>query len=126
MTTSLTKPKNFEEYITAFPAETQKILEELRETIRKAAPDADEIISYGMPSFRLNGRLVYFAAFKNHIGFYPMVTGIEAFKTNFSGYKWAKGSVQFPLQKPLPHELITKIVKFRVRENLEKSKKKTK
>jgi uncharacterized protein YdhG (YjbR/CyaY superfamily) len=126
MTTSLTKPKNFEEYITAFPAETQKILEQLRETIRKAAPDADEIISYGMPSFRLNGRLVYFAAFKNHIGFYPMVTGIEAFKTNFSGYKWAKGSVQFPLQKPLPHELITKIVKFRVRENLEKSKKKTK
>jgi uncharacterized protein YdhG (YjbR/CyaY superfamily) len=126
MTTSLTKPKNFEEYITAFPAETQKILEELRETIRKAAPDADEIISYGMPSFRLNGRLVYFAAFKNHIGFYPMVTGIEAFKTNFSGYKWAKGSVQFPLQKPLPHELITKIVKFRVRENLEKSKNKTK
>jgi uncharacterized protein YdhG (YjbR/CyaY superfamily) len=126
MTTSLTKPKNFEEYITAFPAETQLILEQLRETIRKAAPDADEIISYGMPSFRLNGRLVYFAAFKNHIGFYPMVTGIEAFKTNFSGYKWAKGSVQFPLQKPLPHELITKIVKFRVRENLEKSKKKTK
>jgi uncharacterized protein YdhG (YjbR/CyaY superfamily) len=126
MTTSLTKPKNFEEYITAFPAETQLILEQLRETIRKAAPDADEIISYGMPSFRLNGRLVYFAAFKNHIGFYPMVTGIEAFKTNFSGYKWAKGSVQFPLQKPLPHELITKIVKFRVRENLEKSKNKTK
>jgi uncharacterized protein YdhG (YjbR/CyaY superfamily) len=126
MTTSLTKPKNFEEYITAFPAETQKILEELRETIRKAAPDADEIISYGMPSFRLNGRLVYFAAFKNHIGFYPMVTGIEAFKANFSGYKWAKGSVQFTLQKPLPHELITKIVKFRVRENLEKSKNKTK
>jgi uncharacterized protein YdhG (YjbR/CyaY superfamily) len=123
---TMTKPKNFDEYIVAFPEETQKILEQLRETIKKAAPDADEVISYGMPSFRQNGRLLYFAAFKNHIGFYPMATGIEAFKTKLSEYKWAKGSIQFPLQKPMPLELITKIVKFRVNENLEKSKTKTK
>jgi uncharacterized protein YdhG (YjbR/CyaY superfamily) len=117
----MTKPKNFEEYIVAFPAESQKVLEQLRETIKKAAPEADEVISYGMPSFRQNGRLLYFAAFKNHIGFYPMASGIEAFKTKLSAYKWAKGSIQFPLQKPLPIELITEIVKFRVKENLEKS-----
>ena len=122
----MNKPQNFNEYIIAFPAETQKILKQLRETIRKAAPDAEEVISYGMPSFRQNGRLLYFAAFKNHIGFYPMATGIEAFKTNISAYKWAKGSIQFPLQKPLPLDLITKIVKFRVKENLEKSKNKAK
>jgi uncharacterized protein YdhG (YjbR/CyaY superfamily) len=122
----MTKPTNFDEYIVAFPAETQKILKQLRKTIKKAAPDAEEVISYGMPLFRQNGRLLYFAAFKNHIGFYPMATGIEAFKTKFSQYKWAKGSVQFPLQKPLPFELITEIVKFRVNENLEKSKNKTK
>jgi uncharacterized protein YdhG (YjbR/CyaY superfamily) len=118
----MTKPKNFEEYIVAFPVEIQKVLEQLRETIKKTAPEADEEISYGMPSFRQNGRLLYFAAFKNHIGFYPMATGIEAFKTKLSAYKWAKGSIQFPLQKPLPVELITEIVKFRVKENLEKSK----
>jgi uncharacterized protein YdhG (YjbR/CyaY superfamily) len=78
-----------------------------------------------MPSFRQNGRLLYFAAFKNHIGFYPMATGNEAFKTSLNDYKWAKGSIQFPLQKPLPLELITEIVKFRVNENLGKSKNKT-
>ena len=126
MTTAMTKPNNFEEYIVAFPVETQKILEQLRETIRKAAPEADEVISYGMPSFTQNGRLLYFAAFKNHIGFYPMMTAIEAFKPNLSAFKWAKGTIQFPLQKPLPLELITDIVKFRVNENLEKSKNKTK
>jgi uncharacterized protein YdhG (YjbR/CyaY superfamily) len=122
----MTKPKNFEEYLTAFPAETQKILVQLRKTIKKAAPDADEVISYGMPLFRQNGRLLYFAAFKNHIGFYPMVTGVEAFKTKLSGYKFAKGSIQFPLQKPLPLKLISEIVKFRVNENIEKSKSNTK
>ena len=118
----MTKPKNFNEYIIAFPVETQKIMERLRETIKKAAPEAEEVISYGMPSFRQNGRLLYFAAFKNHIGFYPMATGIDAFKTKLSAYKWAKGSVQFPLQKPLPLDLITKIVKFRVNENMHRTK----
>jgi uncharacterized protein YdhG (YjbR/CyaY superfamily) len=126
MTTPTTKPKNFDEYKSSFPLETQKILEQLRATIIKAAPEADEVISYGMPLFRYNGRLLYFAAFKNHIGLYPMVTGIEAFKTKLSAFKWAKGSIQFPLQKPLPRELITDIVKFRVNENLEKPKPKKK
>jgi uncharacterized protein YdhG (YjbR/CyaY superfamily) len=123
MTAKMVKPKNFEEYLVSFPTETQKIMVQLRETIKKAAPEADEVISYGMPSFKQNGRLLYFAAFKNHIGFYPMMTGVEAFKTKLSSYKWGKGSIQFPLQKPLPLGLITKIVKFRVKENVEKSKK---
>jgi uncharacterized protein YdhG (YjbR/CyaY superfamily) len=126
MTTNLTKPKNFDEYIVAFPVETRRILSQLRETIKKAAPDADELISYGMPSFTQNGRLLYFAAFKNHIGVYPMMTAIEAFKTKLSDYKWAKGSIQFPLQKPLPLELITQIVKFRVKENMDKARAKIK
>ena len=122
MTTTMMKPKNFEEYLVAFPAETQKILIQLRETVKKAAPDAEEVISYSMPLFQQNGRLLYFAAFKNHIGFYPMKTAIEAFKSKLSDYKWAKGSIQFPLKKPLPLELITDIVRFRINENLEKSK----
>jgi uncharacterized protein YdhG (YjbR/CyaY superfamily) len=126
MATIEPKPKNFDEYALAFPAETQKILKLLRKTIKKAAPEAEEVISYGMPSFRQNGRLLYFAAFKNHIGFYPMMTGIEAFKARLTGYKWAKGSVQFPLMKPLPVDLITDIVKFRVAENTGKSNNKTK
>jgi uncharacterized protein YdhG (YjbR/CyaY superfamily) len=124
MTMAITKPGNFDEYIITFPIETRKILEQLRETIKKAAPDAEEVISYGMPLFRQNGRLLYFAAYKNHIGFYPMKTGIEAFKTRLSDYKWAKGTIQFPLDKPLPLGLITEIVKFRVNENMEKSKNK--
>jgi uncharacterized protein YdhG (YjbR/CyaY superfamily) len=124
METAVAKPKNFEEYIIAFPAETQKKLEQLRETVKEAAPDAKEIISYGMPSFTQNGRLLYFAAFKHHIGFYPMAKAIEVFKSCLSDYKWAKGSIQFPLEKPLPLDLITNIVKFRVNENLKKSTKK--
>lgn len=119
----MTKPENFEEYIAAFPVETQKRMEQIRATVKKAAPQAEEVISYGMPSFRLNGRLLYFAAFKNHIGFYPMATGVEAFRTLLSDYKWAKGSIQFPLSKPVPTDLITNIVKFRVMENLAKAKK---
>jgi uncharacterized protein YdhG (YjbR/CyaY superfamily) len=116
------KPENFEEYIAAFPMETQKRMEQIRATIKKAAPQAEEVISYGMPSFRLNGRLLYFAAFRNHIGFYPMATGVEAFKSVLSDYKWAKGSIQFPLNKPVPFDLITNIVKYRVQENLAKAK----
>jgi uncharacterized protein YdhG (YjbR/CyaY superfamily) len=122
MTTAIPKPKNFEEYLIAFPAETQKILKQVRNTIKKAAPDADEVISYGMPAFKQTRILLYFAAFKNHIGFYPMSSGIEAFKTELYDYKWAKGSIQFPLNKPIPIALITEIVKFRVNENNEKSK----
>jgi uncharacterized protein YdhG (YjbR/CyaY superfamily) len=113
--------QSIDNYIYDFPPETQKILEEIRETIRKAAPGSEEIISYNMPAFTLKGILVYFAGYKNHIGFYPTSSGIEAFKTEFSKYKWAKGSVQFPIDKPLPLRLITKIVKFRVKENLERA-----
>jgi uncharacterized protein YdhG (YjbR/CyaY superfamily) len=116
------KPENFEDYISAFPVETQKRMEKIRAIVKRAAPLAEEVISYGMPSFRLNGRLLYFAAFRNHIGFYPMATGVEAFKSLLADYKWAKGSIQFPLSKPLPMNLISDIVKFRVQENLAKAK----
>lgn len=115
------KPINIDEYISGFPKETQKILEQLRATIKKAAPKADEVISYSIPAFKLNGMLVWFAAYSNHIGFYPRGSGIEAFKKELSIYKGAKGSVQFPLDKHLPSGLIAKIVKFRVTENLQKA-----
>ncbi len=119
-------PKNIDEYIAACPAEIQGKLQELRATIRKAAPDAEETISYKMPTFKLNGNLVYFAAFENHIGFYPIPTGIKAFEKELSVYKQGKGSVQFPLDKPLPLKLVTRIVKFRAKENLAKAKAKAK
>ena len=111
-----------EEYIADFPKDIQKILEELRATIRKAAPEAEETINYAIPTFTLNGNLVHFAAAKNHIGFYPAPSGIEAFKEELSVYEGAKGSVKFPLDKPLPLSLVSKIVKFRVKENVEKAK----
>lgn len=114
--------KTIDEYIAAFPDEVQKILQELRATIRDAAPDAKETINYGIPTFTLNGNLVHFAAYKKHIGFYPAPSAIVAFKEELSAYKGAKGSVQFPINKALPLELITKIVKFRVQENLRKRK----
>lgn len=114
------KPTTINEYIALFPKETQTRLKQLRTTIKKAAPKAEEVISYSMPAFTLKGRLVYFAAYKNHIGFYPMTTAIAAFKKELSVYKGAKGSVQFPLDKPLPLGLITKMIKFRVKENLMK------
>jgi uncharacterized protein YdhG (YjbR/CyaY superfamily) len=114
------KPKNTDEYISWFPLETQKQLEQLRATIKKAAPKAEELISYGMPAYKLNGMLVYFAAYAKHIGFYPTSSGIDAFKKEISVFKWSKGAVQFPIDKPLPIGLITKIVKFRVKFNLEK------
>jgi len=117
----MTKPVNIDEYISGFPKETQKMLEQLRATIKKAAPKADEVISYSIPAFKLNGMLVWFAAHSKHIGFYPRGSGIEAFKKELSIYKGAKGSVQFPLDKPLPLGLITKMVKFRVNENLQKT-----
>jgi uncharacterized protein YdhG (YjbR/CyaY superfamily) len=122
----MNKPKDIDEYIVSFPDNIQKILQQLRTTIKKAAPDAEEVISYGIPAYRQNGILVYFAVYKSHIGFYPKPTGIEAFKKELAAYKWSKGSVQFPLDKPLPLGLITEIVKFRVKENSQKAKKKLK
>ena len=120
------KPINIDEYISGFPKETQKILQQFRATVKKAAPQADETISYAMPAFKLNGILVWFAAHSTHIGFYPRVSAIEAFKEELSVYKGAKGSVQFPLANPLPLGLITKIVKFRIAENLQRAKTKAK
>jgi uncharacterized protein YdhG (YjbR/CyaY superfamily) len=112
---------SIDEYIALFPKDIQKILEELRATIKAAAPEAKEKISYQMPTFDLKGNLVHFAAHTNHIGFYPQPSGIEAFKDDLSMYESAKGSVQFPLDKPMPLKLITRIVKFRVAENLERA-----
>ena len=109
---------SIDEYIATFPVEIQKILEKLRATIKASAPDAQEKISYQMPTFALKGNLVHFAAWKNHIGFYPTSSGTQAFKHELSIYEGAKGSVKFPIEKPLPLELISKIVKFRVAENL--------
>ncbi|HYV95476.1 MAG TPA: DUF1801 domain-containing protein [Chitinophagales bacterium] len=121
------KPKDIDEYISGFPNEIQKVLEQIRTTIKKASPQAEEVISYGIPAFKLNGMgLVYFAAFKKHIGIYPAPKGNEAFKTALSVYKGGKGTVQFPLDKPMPLGLITKIVKFRVTESLQKAKAKNK
>jgi len=125
-TTKTTQTATINEYIAGFPESTQLILEELRATIRKVAPTAQESINYGIPTFTLNGNLVHFGGFKNHIGFYPAPSGIEAFKKELSVYDGAKGSIKFPLDKPLPLGLITKIVKFRVKENVEKAAKKVK
>jgi uncharacterized protein YdhG (YjbR/CyaY superfamily) len=122
-----TKRQSFtdtDNYIAGFPVETKKLLEQIRAVIKTAAPQAEEVISYNMPAFRQNGMLVYFAGYKKHIGFYPGASGISAFKNELSQYKGAKGSVQFPLNKPMPLEIITEIVMFRVEENHYKAKKK--
>jgi len=119
-------PKTIDEYVIGFPKDIQEKLEALRATIRKVAPDAEEIISYGMPTFYLQGNLVHFAVFKNHIGFYPAPSGIEAFKEELSLYKTSKGAVQFPIDKPLPLSLVSDIVKHRVKQNLEKADAKAK
>jgi len=119
-------PKTIDEYIAGFPKDVQAILQRIRMTIREAAPDAEEKISYQMPTFTLKGNLVHFAAFKNHIGFYPIPSGIEEFKDELSVYEQGKGSVQFPLNKPIPFDLISRIVKFRVKENLAKAEAKGK
>jgi uncharacterized protein YdhG (YjbR/CyaY superfamily) len=117
---------NIDEYIESFPDNVQKLLKQMRATIAKAAPAAEEAIRYAIPTFILNGNLVHFAAFKNHIGFYPAPSGIEAFKKEVAPYEAGKGSLQFPLDKPLPLALVTKIVRYRVNQNLEKSKTKKK
>ncbi len=118
--------KSIDEYIAAVPENIKPILEKFRQTIRKAAPEAEETISYAIPTFKLKGNLVHFAAFKNHIGFYPGPSGIESFCQELAAYEGAKGSIKFPVDKTLPWSLISKIVKFRVRENLEKARSKEK
>ena len=120
------KPASIDAYIAGFPEAVQTRLKEMRATIKKAAPEAEESISYAIPTFTFNGPLVYFAAFKNHIGFYATPNGNKAFQQELSAYKGGKGSVQFPLSEPLPLDLITKIVKFRVAENGKKAKAKKK
>ncbi|MDZ4844327.1 MAG: DUF1801 domain-containing protein [Chitinophagales bacterium] len=123
----MNKPKDIDAYLAGFPKNIQLLLEQVRATIHKAAPKAEETISYAIPTFKLNGKnLIHFAGFKNHIGFYPALTGMEAFKKDFARYKTGKGSVQFPLDEPMPTALITRIVKFRMKENLQKAKAKKK
>lgn len=114
--------KTIDEYIRTFPADVQSILQKLRQTIQKAAPEAAEAISYQMPTFKLNGNLVHFAAFKSHIGLYPAPSGIKKFEKELSQYVSGKGSVQFPLDQPIPYELVERIVLYRIKENLKKGK----
>jgi uncharacterized protein YdhG (YjbR/CyaY superfamily) len=117
--------KNFDTidaYIGDYPENIQAILQKIRQTIKKAAPQAEEAIRYGLPTFRLNGNLVHFGGFKNHIGFYPTPTGIEVFKKELAPYVTGKGTIQFTIDKPIPYELIEKIVRFRVKESLAKKK----
>lgn len=114
-------PKNIDEYIASFPRDIQEILEKIRTTIREAAPTATEKISYQLPTFALNGNLVHFGAFKKHVGFYPASAGIAEFRTELSAYEHSKGTVKFPLDKPIPYDLISRIVAFRVQENLKRA-----
>ena len=115
--TNRSTASSIDEYIAEFPRETQKVLEEVRALIKASAPDATEKISYAIPTFYLNGNLVHFAGFKSHIGFYPGAGGIEAFREELKPYKSAKGSVQFPLDQPMPADLIRRMVEYRVQEN---------
>lgn len=110
--------KNVDEYIASFPKATQKLLQQLRKTIRKAAPEAEEVISYQMPAYNLYGKLVYFAGYEKHIGFYPMPSAIDNFKKQLDNYNTSKGTVQFPLDEPLPIALVTEMTVFRMKENL--------
>lgn len=127
MKTKRTAPKDIDDYIAGFPEEVQKILKKVRTTIRQTAPEAEETISYQIPTFKLNGTyLIYFAGFKNHISLYPAPRGAEEFKKELSAYEGGKGTVQFPLDQPIPYDLIKRIVKFKVKENKEKAKVKRK
>ncbi|MCB0199836.1 MAG: DUF1801 domain-containing protein [Anaerolineae bacterium] len=121
MDTEKTAPTTIDAYIAGFPPDVQNILQKIRQTIHKAVPEAQEKISYGMPTFTLKGNLVHFGAFKTHIGFYPIPSGIEEFREELAVYKQGKGSVQFPLDQPIPYDLITRIVVFRAQENLAKA-----
>ena len=115
------KPTNIDGYISQFPADVQAVLQEVRDTIRRAAPDAEETISYLMPAFRQNGILVYFAAWKNHIGLYPPISGDKALEKAIARYAGPKGNLQFPLDEPIPYDLIERIVKLRVKQNAAKA-----
>jgi uncharacterized protein YdhG (YjbR/CyaY superfamily) len=117
-------PQSIEEYIAVFPPDIQQILQKIRAIVREIAPEAEETIKYQMPTFTLKGNLVHFAAYQKHIGFYPVPSGIERFKEALSVYKGGKGSVQFPLDQPIPYDLIARIVAFRVEENLAKAARK--
>jgi len=119
---SRNKFKTIDEYIAQFPKNVRGVLEELRRVIRESVPQAEEAISYGIPAFKLNGNLVHFAIFKIHVGFYPMSSAIRAFEKELTAFKYSKGTVQFPLDKPIPFDLVKKMVKFRVRENELKKK----
>jgi len=114
------KFKTIDEYVQTFPEEVQIILEKMRQTIRKAAPEAEEAISYQIPTFKLNGNLVHFAAFKNHVSFFPTARGVEAFKKELSQFVESKGTVRFPLDKPIPYDLVRKVTLFRRKQNLGK------
>lgn len=118
------KPETIDEYMAAFPPPVQHLMQQVREAIQQAAPNAVETISYGMPAFKQNKILVYFAAYANHIGFYPTASGIKNFEKDFAKYKWSKGAVQFPIDKAMPVKLIAKIVAFRVKETTPNPKKK--
>lgn len=120
MKTETAKPTSIDEYIALFPADVQEILQKVRAVVKTAVPQATEAISYGMPTFKLQGNLVHFGAFKTHLGFYPVPSGLEMFKEELAPYKGGKGSVQFPYDQPIPYELIGKIANFRATENLEK------
>jgi len=124
MKANATPAKDVDTYIADFPAATQKLLKQVRSTIKKAAPKAEEMISYMMPAYKYHGALVYFGGYEHHIGFYPGAAGVANFKKEIEGYKYAKGSIQFPLDEPLPLKLISKIVTFRVNENLKKAESK--
>lgn len=121
-----TTPGTIDEYIAGFPPDVQEILQRIRQTIRQAAPEAQETITYQMPTFTLHGNLVHFGGFKHHIGFYPVPSGIEAFREELAPYIAGKGSARFPLDEPIPYDLISRIVAFRVTENLEKAQAKKK
>ena len=121
MSPDQTAPKTVDEYIAGFPEDVREILEKIRKIIREAAPGAEETIKYRMPTFMLKGNLVYFAAFKKHIGFYSVPTGIEEFQNELSLYEVGRGSVRFPFDRPIPYDLIRRIVEFRVKENLKKA-----
>jgi uncharacterized protein YdhG (YjbR/CyaY superfamily) len=123
---AMQKSNSIEAYIASFPKSIQEIVIQIRTTIKNAAPQAEEKISYGMPAFFLKGQLVYYAAFKNHIGFYALPSGNKAFQKELVHYKVGKGSIQFPITEKIPYALITKMVKFRIKENLEKEKLKLK
>lgn len=122
MKTKQTKPQTIDEYIADLPRDVREILQKIRKTIKRAAPDAEEAIRYNMPTFNLNGHyLIYFAAYKKHIGMYPIPPGDAKFNTEIAAYQTGKGTLQFPLERPIPYKLITKIVKLRAKENVRKA-----